>query len=398
MVAAGSPGARRWVVLTLGIAAQTAASAFIYGIPMLVPALRRSEHLSLAAAGELVAAPTVGVLLTLIAWGALADRRGERLVMVAGLAGAAGCLAASATVAGIVPRAVLLGAAGAFGASVNAASGRLVLGWFPPERRGAAMGARQTAQPLGVAVAALVLPPVAASAGVGTALVVLAALCAVVAVAVAAGAADPPRTLQRDAGVEPSPYRGPALWRLHAASALLVVPQFAVSAFSLEYLVGARHWSATAAGRLLFAFQLAGAAGRLATGWWSDRVGSRLAPMRRVAVAAAVVMGLAALGAATGSALAVVALGAAAVITVADNGLAFTSVAELAGPAWAGRALGAQNTGQNIVASLTPPALGALVAAAGYGAGFAACAVPPLVAVAVTPVAAEIARRALPVR
>jgi sugar phosphate permease len=35
-------------------------------------------------------------------------------------------------------------------ASSNSASGRLVVGWFPPERRGLAMGIRQTAQPLGV--------------------------------------------------------------------------------------------------------------------------------------------------------------------------------------------------------------------------------------------------------
>ncbi|MCB8808828.1 hypothetical protein LJD48_28195, partial [Escherichia coli] len=51
----------------------------------------------------------------------------------------------------------------------------------------------------------------------------------------------------------------------------------------------------------------------------------------------------------------------ASVITVADNGLAFTSVAEAAGPYWSGRALGAQNTGQFLVAAIVPPAIGALI-------------------------------------
>ncbi len=42
----------------------------------------------------------------------------------------------------------------------------------------------------------------------------------------------------------------------------------------------------------------------------------------------------------------------ATVISVADNGLAFTSVAEIGGPFWAGRAMGAQNTAQS---SVRPP-------------------------------------------
>src|SRR3546814_6237667 len=39
--------------------------------------------------------------------------------------------------------------AGAAAASTASASGRVVVGWFPPERRGLAMGIRQMAQPVG---------------------------------------------------------------------------------------------------------------------------------------------------------------------------------------------------------------------------------------------------------
>ena len=65
--------------------AQTAACAFVYGVPFLVPDLRDQFGLSLAAAGAYVAAPTAGLLATLIAWGAAADRFGERKVMASGL-------------------------------------------------------------------------------------------------------------------------------------------------------------------------------------------------------------------------------------------------------------------------------------------------------------------------
>ena len=51
----------------------------------------------------------------------------------------------------------------------------------------------------------------------------------------------------------------------------------------------------------------------------------------------------------------VVLLVLATALTVADNGLAFTAVAERAGPFWSGRALGVQNTAQYVAAALVPP-------------------------------------------
>ncbi|MDQ6785181.1 MAG: MFS transporter [Actinomycetota bacterium] len=390
---APTDGVHRWLILTIGLAAQAASCIFLYGIPMLVPELRRTEHLSLAAAGWVVAAPTLGVLCTLIAWGAAADRFGERNVMALGLALAGALLLGAAATGDVIGRSVLLGLAGAAGASVSPASGKVVLGWFSPRERGTAMGARQTAQPLGVGIAALVLPPVAASAGIGWALTVPAFACLAVAALVMAAVVDPPRSAAAPGLRLGTPYLAPALWRLHGASTLLVIPQFTLSAFSLEYLVSQRHWGASAAGSLLFGFQVLGAAGRVATGRWSDRAGSRLGPMRLVALAATLTMLGVALGDSTGSVLVVAALGLGAVITVADNGLGFTAVAEFAGLAWAGRALGAQNTAQNIGASLTPPLLGALIGAAGYGVGFGVAAMFPLLAIGVTPFAAEASRR-----
>src|SRR5262249_58538878 len=82
-----------------------------------------------------------------------------------------------------------------------------------------------------------------------------------------------------------SPYRAAALWRIHAASALLIVPQFTVATFALIFLVSARHWPAPAAGSLLALATTGGALSRLAAGYWSDRVGRRMPPMRAPAPA-----------------------------------------------------------------------------------------------------------------
>src|ERR1700710_1658776 len=79
---------RRWTILAVGTLAQAATCCFLYGIPMLVPALR-AGGLGLFAASLIVSAPMAGLLLTLIAWGALADRYGERVVIVSGVRPAA---------------------------------------------------------------------------------------------------------------------------------------------------------------------------------------------------------------------------------------------------------------------------------------------------------------------
>jgi MFS family permease len=184
-----------------------------------------------------------------------------------------------------------------------------------------------------------------------------------------------------------SPYRTAVLWRIHVASALLVVPQFTVAAFGLAFLVDRHGFTAVDGGRLLAITQIGGATARLAAGWWSDRVGSRLRPLRQVSLGVAIILAALAAGAWSGSPLAVGVLLVAAVVTVSPNGLAFTAVAEFSGRAWAGRALGIQNTGQNAVASLTPPLIAAIIAGHGYGAAFALAAGLPLVAVGLVPVA-----------
>lgn len=379
-----------WRMLVVGLVAQAASCAFLYGLPFVLPELRRADGLSLATAGTLVACPSIGLVLTLVAWGAVVDRRGERAAMAAGLAGAAAALLATQWTHRTLVLAALLVVAGASSASVNAASGRVVMGWFPAERRGLAMGARQMGQPLGVAAAALLLPPLARAHGVHLALLAPTLLCAVMAAVVAVAVVDPPRpaAVTGDPATA-NPYRHATLWRLHTSSALLVVPQFAVTIFSEEYLVAVRHWASGPAGRVLALVQVAGAGGRLAVGRWSDRTGRRLRLMRWIAVASAVAMAAVGAASASGSAVVLLALAGATVISVTDNGLGFTATAELAGPYWSGRALGLQNTVQNVVAFATAPLFAALVGGVGYAWAFVVCALFPAIGVVTTPVAAE---------
>lgn len=375
-------------MLGTGLIATLSATVFINGIAFLIPALNDVRGINLAEAALLSAMPSFGMVVTLIAWGYILDIVGERIVLTAGLA----LTAAAALIAAAVPESMLTEGIALFGggmaaASANTASGRLVTGWFPPQQRGLAMGIRQTAQPLGIALAALVLPELG-ERNISVALLFPAAVCAVSAVLCAVWVRDParPERPTADKAELASPYRGTTvLWRIHFASALLMVPQTVVLTFMLVWLMKNQHWSIATAGVLVSFSQLLSALGRIAVGRWSDRLGSRMRPIRIIAMAAAVVMVLLAIADHAHSAMAVTLMVAASVITVLDNGLAFTAIPEVAGRFWSRRAMGAQNTTQRLTAAVGPPVFGEMIDATGYPLAFAVCALFPLLALPVVP-------------
>jgi sugar phosphate permease len=413
-------------MLAIGVAAQASGTVVVSTPALLIPQLRGVLGLNLAQAGLLAALPTFGMVLTLVAWGGLTDRYGERWILSGGLLltviATAGAAISSAFVdhansAGpLVAFGVFLTLAGMAAASTNAASGRVVIGWFPARRRGLAMGIRQTCQPLGVAIAAVTIPHLAGSIGIGAAFVLGAALTLASAIACAAWIVNPPRPSttpshvpsRREKGAHggsrdslresaspaatlrasvSNPYRGSGtLWRIHVASALLVVPQFTLSTFGLVWLVSGQGWTPLAAGILLGIAQFGGALGRIGIGVLSDRLGARLRPLRWVAVVAMATMAIvAASGESSSAPFVAIAYLLATCASVADNGLAYTAVAEIAGRNWSGRALGAQNTGQFLAASAVGPGLGALIALIGFPGAFLAAALAPLIAVPIVP-------------
>jgi len=382
--------ARRWAMLAASTFAQAAAVVANNGAAYLVPTLHNADHYSLATAGAIAAAPSFGVMAALVAWGWLADHRGERVVLLTGAVATAACCVAAALIHGIAAMWVLLFLAGAGSAAANSASGRIVVGWFPAHRRGLAMGIRQMGQPMGMAIAAVTIALVAAHHGVHAALWVPAGGALIAAAAIALIVIDPPRPSKKT-GTAPNPYRRDSyLAKIHGVSVLLVVPQFVVGTFMLLWLTDSRGWSTGAAGALVAVTNVLGAFGRIGAGHLSDLVHSRMRPLRWVAIGACAVMVL--LGVTNGLDLlvAVPLMMAASVLSVADNGLSFTAVAERAGPFWSGRALGLQNTAQFLTASLCGPIGGVAIAQLGYTWTFVLTGALPMLAIGLVPVKQEV--------
>jgi sugar phosphate permease len=377
-------------MLGVSQAASLCANVFINGAAFLIPALIGKHHASLVEAALLASMPNVGMMLTLIPWGYLLDRVGERIVLTLGLSMTAAAGFAAAAADSMLAVGVFLVLGGMAAASCLAASGRLVTGWFAEGQRAQVMGIRQTAQPLGIAIAALVIPELA-KRNLSLALLFPAVLCAAAGVACAFGVHDPPRPDRTEVDFHElvDLYRGPLLWRIHIASALLMVPQPVVLTFMLVWFVGRHGLSMVLAAVLVGLSQVLGALGRIAAGRWSDRVGSRMRPLRVISVATAIVMAVLAFTDHAGWAFAAVPMMVVASAIAGDNGLPFTTIPELAGPFWSGWALATQNTFERLVVAAAPPLFAEVIVASGYPSAFAICAVFPLVALPLVPLRAR---------
>ena len=364
-------------MLAVGTAAQASVSAVFLGVAVLAPQLKAHYHLSLGQVGVLLAATSIGMTPTLLAWGLLADRVGERIVLSVGLTASALVLAPAGFVSGNAGLVGLLVAAGAFGASVNAASGRAVMHWFPRSQRGLAFGIRQASLPVGGLVAALALPLIASWRGIGGAFVALAVAPAVAAVASALLLRETPAPASVvDTGLRP--LRSRAVWRLSWASGLFLVGQTATMSFSVLFLHAARGFSPHSAAWVLAGQQVLGVGLRVLAGLWSDRQRDRIALLRRLAFGIGLTLVLVSSVSGATRWLLVPSLVIAGGIGLSWNGLAFTAAAEIAGARASGAAIGLQQTALGIGGIVIPIAFSALVELSSWQAAFAAAAFFPL--------------------
>jgi MFS family permease len=353
----------------------------IVGLPVLAPVLRDEHSLSLVQIGVVLDSLWIGTLLTLLPWGLLADRVGERLVLAVGLGLCGVALIGAGYAQSFESLILLVGLAGAAGASVNAASGRAVMQWFPAAERGFALGVRQTAIPVGGLISALVLPTLA----LRSSFVFLAALCfagalfGVVAIRERKGVAEDDVLEARTIAATLRDHR---LWLLCSASGFYLVAQLAVMGFLVLFLHDERGLSDAAAAGVLAGVQVLAAVLRIGGGSWSDRLGTRIEPLRLVGLGSAATLAVAAALLSAPLVLLVPAFVLAGGVAMAWNGLSFTAAAEIAGRSRAGAALGMQQSALAAAGAVVPPAFAAVVAASSWRLGFAAAAAVPLAGVA----------------
>jgi sugar phosphate permease len=347
---------------------------------VLAPALRERYHLSLTEVGIALSSVWIGPILTLLPWGLLADRVGERVVLASGLTACAVLVAATGWAHSFLTLVVLLAVAGGMGASVNAASGRAVMHWFPARERGLALGLRQTAIPIGGALAALTLPAVNGAGGLKASFIFMGAVCLASAGVAAAAIRETPGSAPELAAEDVEwTLRDPRLWVLSTGSGLYLFAQISLTAFLVLFLHDVHGLSAGAAAAVLAVLQVGAVVTRISAGRISDAMQARIRPLRWIGLASGAGVLLTAVVTNAPVAVVVPVMVAAGAISMAWNGLSVTAAAELAGLSRSGAAIGFQQTTLAVIGVLVPAAFAYLVETTSWRTGFALASIGPLV-------------------
>jgi sugar phosphate permease len=361
----------RWLILAAGTLCATSIAAVQIGVGAIAPDLQHHYDLTLGQVGILLAAVTAGMTPTLLPWGIVSDRIGERPTIVIGLLGAAAALGVAAMVNSFVGVTLALGVTGAFGASVNSASGRAVMQWFGAEERGLALGIRQAAIPIGGFAGAVALPALVAAAGVPAAFLALSANALLA--AVLGGAILRDRHIDEDLAHElANPLRDLRMWLLSSASTLVLAGQLAIMSFVVLFLHDARRMSTAHAALVLAVVQVGSIVARIGVGRRSDRERRRVPLFAKLSTALAIVLAAAAILVDAPLAVLVPVLVAAGVLGMSWNGLSFTAAAEVAGARRSGAAIGFQQTALGVGGIVIPIAFTAIVSGSSWRTAFLA--------------------------
>jgi predicted MFS family arabinose efflux permease len=350
-----------WRLLGAALISQTGISVIEQGIPTLTGFIKSDLGLSAATAGLTVSSFTVGRVLGSYAAGVAADRVGERIVLVGGGL-ATGAIVAVAVSLPLVALGSLLVLAGMASAASTPAGGRLVLLAFPRNRRGLAVGVRQTGVPIGGLVAAALLPWMAHLYGWRWSLAAAAAIAALSVL---------PLIFSRTERSEPAeripPTKGWSLLRdrtvrlLTVWGCLLVSGQYALIAFLSLDLHRSAGLALASASVLVAVSQAFGIVGRVAWGALSDRLLRRGRKPLLMALTGVALAGSLLLFGVPRSAPLVVWVPVAALAGLAligFQGLWVTMIAEAAGPARAGAATGFGITFVALAIAISPPLYG----------------------------------------
>jgi NNP family nitrate/nitrite transporter-like MFS transporter len=352
----------------------------------LAPGFKQALHLTSFQQSLVVAVPVVVGSLGRIPVGALTDRFGGRImfplvsaativpVLYLGLAG-------HSSLAALLVGGFFLGIGGtAFAVGVP-----FVNAWFPPERRGLAIGVFGAGMG-GTAISALTTVPLTKSVGTPMPFVIAAAVLAVYAVVAALLLRDAPG---RVVPAEPlgrrlaATFRLPVTWKASALYAVAFGGYVAFSVYLPAYLQTGYGLAQADAANRMAGFVVIAVAMRPIGGWLSDRLG----PTRVLAWVLGAVTVCAVVQAFTPALLP---LGTAALLAMAaalgaGSGATFALVAQLAPAAKVGAVTGVVGAAGGLGGFVPPLVMGAIYGAlSSYGLGLALLAVVACAALAFT--------------
>lgn len=279
----------RWYALGITTFGQAAAVSLTMAAGPLAPLLQEDLRISRAAIGLVGTAVWISSTVVGLVGGRMADRVGERRVLlVSGLVStlAALAIARAGEYAAFLAFCFVLGIGNGI---QNPAGSAAIMRWFPTRQRGLAMGLRQTGVPIGGILSATLWPAVALAQGWRAAYLLGGLATLLSAALIFGGYFDPPRP--GDAGARaPPPFgtllRDPRVRWLAVIYNGQVMAQFSTSTYFVLFLHEVLEVPLVAASALLALINAVAIAARIVWGSLSDRYfGGRRRPVLLVVVA-----------------------------------------------------------------------------------------------------------------
>ena len=357
-----------WVVVALVVVAKMAGMAPSYGLPMLYPFIQEDLDLSRAKLGLISSALGAGGVATAFIGGWLVDAGGVRRVMPLALV-LAGSLLILLPLGPSLPVIIALALLVGMAITPEALAGiRAILDWVPWRTRALAMSVRVAGGPLGGAIVAGILPPVAVAAGWSAGAMVLGALIILIGIVFLALYREMPRERS------PMPLMSLAIVRIFSQDIRLVFTTLwsavffgLASIFPIYFILFSTEVlevSAVVAGGYIGTAYIASVVARVLWGAVSDFLFSS----RRILVmvilgmlCTAGLVGLSLLGPGTPGVVLVVLAVFLGVTVLSWGGMFTVAVVEMVGSANAGVTLGAMQTLMRILGIPMPALFGLLV-------------------------------------
>ncbi|KEF38681.1 sugar phosphate permease [Schinkia azotoformans MEV2011] len=148
----------KWVILFIATFSQTCATFVTYGMGPLATFYQKQFSLSQFETGLIVSAVNIGPIFSMLIFGNLMDKYGERWVVGIGSILLGINVLIAYTTNSYVLLLIILMFVGIWYGTAQPGGSSAIIKWFPNKHRGLAMGIRQTGIPIGGALASAILP------------------------------------------------------------------------------------------------------------------------------------------------------------------------------------------------------------------------------------------------
>ena len=262
------------VLLSVMLLSHAVSSFGNLSIPPLTPFLRDELNLSHAQVGMLTSFIYVGVVSASILSGWISDILGERRALILGLGIQGLFMIAFAWAHSLFLGGIFLALSGVGYSSVNPATTKGVMRWFPPQGRATAMGIKQTGIPLGGILAASLLPGLALAFGWRAAALLVGFVTLAFILAVKIGLPPAPPLPDPKGGVRWAQFRevlsNRGILALSVMGIFAAGAQLAIITHLVLFLQSKFLFSSVLAGICLAVAQAGGIGGRIGWGLVSD--------------------------------------------------------------------------------------------------------------------------------